>query len=179
MGFFSKIINGLKKTKDAIASKLSGIFSGHFDDDFYEELEFVLISSDMGVAASNEIVECVMEIAMSNTGSAITSIIVFIPVFFLEGILGEVFFDMAVSIVCAITTSCLLSLSYIPALYSILPDKSLHQIQSDKIISKIEMFYDKILKKLLEKKSLVFIPIILTILLGFIFLFLLPMGKRN
>jgi len=57
MGFFSKIINGLKKTKDAIASKLSGIFSGHFDDDFYEELEFVLISSDMGVAASNEIVE--------------------------------------------------------------------------------------------------------------------------
>ena len=57
MGFFSKIINGLKKTKDAIASKLAGIFSGRFDDDFYEELEFVLISSDMGVTASNEIVE--------------------------------------------------------------------------------------------------------------------------
>ena len=57
MGFFSKIINGLKKTKDAIASKISGIFSGRFDDDFYEELEFVLISSDMGVTASSEIVE--------------------------------------------------------------------------------------------------------------------------
>ena len=57
MGFFSKIINGLKKTKDAIASKLAGIFSGKFDDEFYEELEFVLISSDMGVTASSEIVE--------------------------------------------------------------------------------------------------------------------------
>ena len=39
MGFFSKLFSGLKKTKDAIASKINAIFVGELDDDFYEELE--------------------------------------------------------------------------------------------------------------------------------------------
>ena len=43
MGFFSKIFNGLKKTKDKIAAKLSQIFVGELNDEFYEELEYVLI----------------------------------------------------------------------------------------------------------------------------------------
>ena len=45
MGFFKKIFNGLKKTKDAIASKISLIFTGTIDDEFYEELEDILIST--------------------------------------------------------------------------------------------------------------------------------------
>lgn len=59
MGFFSKIFGGLKKTKDAISSKLSSIFVGELDDDFYEELEYVLISSDIGAEATDEIIESV------------------------------------------------------------------------------------------------------------------------
>ncbi len=57
MGIFSKIIGGLKKTKDAISSKISSIFVGEIDDDFYEDLEYVLVSSDIGVNATNEIIE--------------------------------------------------------------------------------------------------------------------------
>mgnify|MGYP003302241142 CR=1 FL=1 len=57
MGFFSKLFSGLKKTKDSIASKINAIFVGELDDDFYEELEFVLVSSDISVEASSEIVE--------------------------------------------------------------------------------------------------------------------------
>lgn len=56
MGFFSKLFNGLKKTKDAISSKISYLFKGELTDDFYEELEFALISSDMGVTAVEEII---------------------------------------------------------------------------------------------------------------------------
>ena len=63
MGIFSKFFNALKKTKDAIASKISQIFVGELDDDFYEELEFVLVSSDIGVEASAQIVENVKKIA--------------------------------------------------------------------------------------------------------------------
>ena len=58
MGFFSKIKNGLKKTKDALISKLNAVFrGGDIDNDFYEDLEFALISSDMGVETSQSIIK--------------------------------------------------------------------------------------------------------------------------
>lgn len=63
MGIFSKFFGALKKTKDAISKKISQIFVGELDDEFYEELEFVLVSSDISVEASSEIVENVKKIA--------------------------------------------------------------------------------------------------------------------
>ncbi len=63
MGIFSKFFGALKKTKDAISKKISQIFVGELDDEFYEELEFVLVSSDISVEASSEIVEKVRKIA--------------------------------------------------------------------------------------------------------------------
>lgn len=49
MGIFSKIKAGLSKTKDVIAYKLNKLFTGGaLDDDFYDELEFALLSSDIG-----------------------------------------------------------------------------------------------------------------------------------
>lgn len=64
MGFFSKIKNAFKKTKTAIDNKLLQIFSkGELDDEFFEELEYVLVSSDIGATASEEIVEKLRAIA--------------------------------------------------------------------------------------------------------------------
>ncbi len=58
MGLFAKIKNGLKKTKDSFISKLNAVFrGGDIDEEFYEELEFVLINSDMGTATSSEIIK--------------------------------------------------------------------------------------------------------------------------
>ncbi len=58
MGIFSKMFSALKKTKDKISQKLSGLFSRNkIDDEFYEELEDVLISSDISVRTSMDIVE--------------------------------------------------------------------------------------------------------------------------
>lgn len=63
MGIFSKFFGTLKKTKEAISKKISQIFVGELDDDFYEELEFILVSSDISVEASSEIVENVKKLA--------------------------------------------------------------------------------------------------------------------
>ena len=57
MGFFSKIFGGLKKTAAAIGNGISSIFTKTFDDEFYEDLETVLISADIGVAATEKIIE--------------------------------------------------------------------------------------------------------------------------
>ena len=58
MGFFSKIAKAFKKTKEAIGNKIMAMMSkGELDDEFFEELEMLLISADVGVEASSEIVE--------------------------------------------------------------------------------------------------------------------------
>ncbi len=58
MGFFNKIKEGLKKTKDSISKKIFEAFKAkELDDDFYDELEMALISSDMGVTATEQIIE--------------------------------------------------------------------------------------------------------------------------
>ncbi len=59
MGFFEKLKSGLKKTKDALTSKLDGLFSSYdkIDDDFYDELMDVLITADLGVGTSDYVTE--------------------------------------------------------------------------------------------------------------------------
>ena len=63
MGIFSKFFGALKKTKEIISKKISQIFVGELDDEFYEDLEFVLVSSDISIEASSEIVENVKKLA--------------------------------------------------------------------------------------------------------------------
>ena len=58
MGFFKKIIDGLKKTQQNIGFKLKQLFKvGVFDDDFFDDLETLLLSSDIGASATLEIVD--------------------------------------------------------------------------------------------------------------------------
>lgn len=58
MGLFSKIANGLKKTKENISKKFYEVFKGRkLDDEFYDDLESALISVDVGVTAAENIVE--------------------------------------------------------------------------------------------------------------------------
>lgn len=58
MGFFGKLFGALKKTKDGLGNKLRQLFSrDKIGDDFYEDLEDVLISSDISVTTAEEIVE--------------------------------------------------------------------------------------------------------------------------
>lgn len=58
-GFFSKLKEGLTKTRDSFVSGVDSIFSGfsEIDDDFYEELEEVLIMADIGVNTTEKIIE--------------------------------------------------------------------------------------------------------------------------
>lgn len=58
-GFFKRLVSGLTKTRDNIVSGFDSIFSGfsHIDDDFYEELEEILVMGDIGICATEEIIE--------------------------------------------------------------------------------------------------------------------------
>lgn len=58
MGFFEKLKQGLNKTKESFDSKINNVFSNFrkVDEDFLDELEEVLILSDMGMDTSQKIV---------------------------------------------------------------------------------------------------------------------------
>ena len=58
-GFFSKLQQGLSKTRDSIAKGIDNVFSGYsnIDDDFYEELEETLIMGDIGINATSKIMD--------------------------------------------------------------------------------------------------------------------------
>lgn len=57
MGFFSKIAEGIKKTKDSMMGKFEALINSFtkIDEDFFEELEEMLITCDIGVETSLEI----------------------------------------------------------------------------------------------------------------------------
>lgn len=58
MGLFSKLKNALKKTREGLSSALSNLFSKNkIGDDFYDELEEILIGADISVTTSEEVVE--------------------------------------------------------------------------------------------------------------------------
>ena len=58
-GFFSRLVSGLTKTRDNIKAGIDSVFSGFssIDDDFYEELEEILIMADIGVNTTSKIMD--------------------------------------------------------------------------------------------------------------------------
>ena len=58
-GFFGRLKAGLTKTRDNIVHGIDSVFNGNsaIDEDFYEELEEILIMGDIGVNATTEIIE--------------------------------------------------------------------------------------------------------------------------
>ncbi|MBQ2800931.1 MAG: signal recognition particle-docking protein FtsY [Lachnospiraceae bacterium] len=58
-GFFSRLAAGLSKTRDNIVAGVDAIFNGasEIDEDFYEEIEEILVMGDIGINATNAIIE--------------------------------------------------------------------------------------------------------------------------
>ena len=58
-GIFGRLVAGLSKTRNNIVAGIDSIFSGFsaIDDDFYEEIEETLIMGDIGIHATEAIIE--------------------------------------------------------------------------------------------------------------------------
>ncbi len=67
-GFWGRLVSGLSKTRDQIVDGMDAIFYGasHIDDDFYDELEEIMITGDLGVRATEEILDRLKEQVREN-----------------------------------------------------------------------------------------------------------------
>lgn len=63
LGFFGRLKAGLTKTRNNIVQGIDSVFSGfsNIDEDFYEELEEILIMGDIGIAATTKIIDRLRE----------------------------------------------------------------------------------------------------------------------
>lgn len=84
-------------------------------------------------------------------------LVVYLPIFFLEGIEGKMFKPMVQTVVFALLGAFILSLTYIPMMSALFLSKRISNKQtfSDKIMGVIEIRYKKILEKVLEFPKLV------------------------
>lgn len=59
VGIFKRLVQGLTKTRNSIVSGIDSIFSGFssIDDDFYEEIEEILVMGDIGINTTTAIIE--------------------------------------------------------------------------------------------------------------------------
>ncbi|MGN1235677.1 MAG: signal recognition particle-docking protein FtsY [Christensenellaceae bacterium] len=65
MAFFGKLFDALKKTKESVSAKLRLLFAKNkLGDEFYDELEEILISADVSVTTAEEIIEEIKEEAI-------------------------------------------------------------------------------------------------------------------
>ncbi len=129
-------------------------------------------SSSDGLNIENLVLKSTQEVSLSSTGSALTTIVVFIPFFFLPALTGKLFVDLAVSIISSIGFSCLLSLSYAPGVLVLLfrgknPKEILKKESLN--INFIEEKYSKFLALLIKKPSIAVYSLCLVIIAGCIF----------
>lgn len=62
-GFFSKLVSGLSKTRNTVTDRIEKLLnlSSSIDDGFYDELEEILITSDLGINSTSEIIDNLRE----------------------------------------------------------------------------------------------------------------------
>ena len=68
MGFFNRLFAGLSKTKQALFGKIDDLMKRfvRIDEDFFEELEEILITADVGVGATEEILDTLRDRVREN-----------------------------------------------------------------------------------------------------------------
>ena len=87
MGFFQRLANGLKNTKKSFSEKLKYVFTGNeIDEDFFEELEMILVSADIGAITTEEILEELKtKIKQNKFKKTVKAVPENLPVYFVAG----------------------------------------------------------------------------------------------
>jgi len=109
------------------------------------------LSKKKNTILSEVIVNSTFEVINSNIGMALTTIIVFIPVFFVSGLLGELFVDMAIAVIASIFASFVLSLTFIPSMCMIIGTIAPSKTNNENLMKKTENIYISGLKTVLNR----------------------------
>ncbi|HMB00994.1 MAG TPA: efflux RND transporter permease subunit, partial [Spirochaetota bacterium] len=113
------------------------------------------------------------QVALAITASTLTTIVIFVPFLIVEGMVKEIFWDLALTVSISLLASLLVSLTVIPMLsskmISIKESSFIKPLETrfNKLLQRIDEHYENILKHALHrKKIIVFTTLILTFVIG-------------
>lgn len=124
--------------------------------------------SESGEDVSEIIIKAAQDVSLSTVGSTLTTIIVFIPFFFENGLLGELFSDMSIAVISSIAFSCILALTYIPAVIYLFEKNNADRNDRSIQISGFERKYASSLSFCFNKKIFVPAVILICVVISFI-----------
>ncbi len=112
-------------------------------------LENIFRFNAEGYSRSDAAILGASEVGMAITASTLTTVAVFIPIVFVEGVVGTIFRDFAITVTLSLAASLVISLTLIPMLASkIMRVDSKEEKLEDRKLSKVYIFFDNAYLKL-------------------------------
>lgn len=106
-------------------------------------------------------------VTASIIASTITTVVVYAPLSTMDGLSGQLFSQLGMTIIMAMLASLIMAMTIIPLLYTKFKPVEKKELPINKLLNKINKGYDKLLRKLLPKKGLVLVTAILLLVAAF------------
>lgn len=96
------------------------------------------------------------EVTASIVASTITTIVVYLPLAMMKGLSGQIFGQLGYTIVFAMMASLIMALTLVPLFYTRFRPREKTEIPMNRLLNRFNVFYQKLLRRLLNRKILVF-----------------------
>ncbi|MCM1268344.1 MAG: efflux RND transporter permease subunit [Bacteroidales bacterium] len=106
-------------------------------------------------------------VTASIIASTITTVVVYAPLSLMDGLAGQLFSQLGMTIIMAMLASLIMAMTIIPLLFAKFKPVEKKELPINKLLRKINVGYDKLLRKLLPKKGLVLIISVLLLVAAF------------
>lgn len=130
---------------------------------------------DMGGTSFREKVIKGAELVTSSViASTLTTVVVFLPIAMIEGISGQLFHDVAYTIVFSLTASLVSAITLVPLLFVQLQPHERTDFVAYRIMGRVEERYGNVIAKLLHKRKLVVSAAVLLLVLAVVLFAMVP-----
>ncbi len=124
---------------------------------------------DSSLEKSEVVIKSTQNVSLSNFASALTTVVVFVPFFFLPALTGKLFSDMAVAVISSICFASVLSLTFVPACMALFLRYDLLKEKDGLDLSSVENSYSSLLSRVFSTKVFVPFVLVLCLALGVVF----------
>ncbi|QLY40925.1 efflux RND transporter permease subunit [Hujiaoplasma nucleasis] len=123
-----------------------------------------------GKSKKEAAIEGAKEVAGAITASTLTTVAVFLPIVFVEGLISDVFMSMALTIAYSLGASLIISLTLVPAMSSRFLDDQ-HIKEDGKVINKVKTWYENSVLFAIKHKIMTIVVILLLLFASFALVF--------
>ena len=95
-------------------------------------------------------------VTASIIASTITTVVVYFPLATMKGLSGQIFGELGMTIIMAMLTSLIAAMTIIPLLFAKFKPNEKKELLVNRILDKVNSWYEKFLHRVLDKKMLVF-----------------------